>query len=227
MRCRQQNWRNAAIASNNLCELELTLGDVSGAVHNAEQSIAFGDLSGKAFERLVFRETLTNALHQAGRRADAIAQLPRGRGPGGGAHRVYSLLHSVRGFQYCDLLLAEPERRMARISLGRLSPLSQLGPTRTSRPASSAAAKSSSGQQRCSSGRKPAPSPAAPSTPPRPRPRPPHAGLPASTGLFSRDPKREPRNPKLLEPWTGSAVHAGRTKFHAAFSPALVPGSGG
>jgi hypothetical protein len=53
----KQDLRNAAIASNNLCELELTLGDVAGAARDAEQSIVFGDRGGTGFERLVFRAT--------------------------------------------------------------------------------------------------------------------------------------------------------------------------
>jgi hypothetical protein len=88
----------------------LTLGDVAGAVRSAQQSIAFGDHGGKEFERLVFRAALADVLHQAGRRADAMAGFLEAEGMQAQHERQYPMLYSLRGFQYCDLLLAEPER---------------------------------------------------------------------------------------------------------------------
>jgi tetratricopeptide (TPR) repeat protein len=105
-----KDWKNAAIASNNLCELELTLGDMAGAIRDAEQSIDFGDRGGTAFERLVSLATLGDALHQAGRRADAMARFLEAEGRQAKFEVSFPLLYSLRGFQYCDLLLAEPER---------------------------------------------------------------------------------------------------------------------
>jgi hypothetical protein len=88
----------------------LTLGDVAGAVRNAEQSIVFGDRGGKPIERVIFRATLADALHQAGRRADAMAGFLEAEGMQARFEVSWPLLYSLRGFQYCDLLLTEPER---------------------------------------------------------------------------------------------------------------------
>jgi hypothetical protein len=105
-----KDWRNASIGSNNLCELELTFGDVAGAVRAAEQAKVFGDRGGKPIERLIFRATLADALHQAGRRVNATAGFLEAEGLQAQEEPRYPLLYSLRGFQYCDLLLAEPER---------------------------------------------------------------------------------------------------------------------
>ena len=60
----------AATAASNLSELELTLGEVAGAVGDAEQSVTYADRSGDAFRRCVNRVTIGDALHQAGSRAE-------------------------------------------------------------------------------------------------------------------------------------------------------------
>ena len=69
----------AAIRASNLSELELTLGDVAGAVRDAEQSVTFADRSGDAFQRMGNRTTLGDALHQAGRREEALSASARPR----------------------------------------------------------------------------------------------------------------------------------------------------
>ena len=43
---KREDWQNAAIRANNLSELELTLGEVAGAVGDAEQSMSYADRSG-------------------------------------------------------------------------------------------------------------------------------------------------------------------------------------
>jgi tetratricopeptide (TPR) repeat protein len=105
-----KDWRNAALASTNLCELELTLGDVAGAIRNAEQSIVFGDRGGKPIEKVIYRATLADAFHQAGRRGDAMAGFLEAESMQARFEVSWPLLYSLRGFQYCDLLLAESER---------------------------------------------------------------------------------------------------------------------
>ncbi len=107
---RQENWGNAAIAASNLSDLELTLGEVAAAVGDAEQSVTYADRSGGAFQRMVNRTTHANALHQAGRKADAEALLREAEQMQAERQPKYMLLYSRGGFGYCDLLLTEAER---------------------------------------------------------------------------------------------------------------------
>ena len=102
-------WENAAIVASNLSELELTLDAVHGAVRDAEQSVVFADRSGDAGLRMIFRTTLADALHQEGRRADALARFLEAEEMQVEGQPSYPLLYSLWGFRYCDLLLAEAE----------------------------------------------------------------------------------------------------------------------
>ncbi len=107
-------WKNAAIRASNLSELELTLGDVPAAVSDAEQSVTFADRSEDAFWRMASRATHADALHQAGRRAEALALFREAEGMQAEWQPQYPRLYSLRGFRYCDLLLAEAERAAGR-----------------------------------------------------------------------------------------------------------------
>jgi tetratricopeptide (TPR) repeat protein len=106
----QEDWKNAAISAGNLSELELTLGDVAGAVRDAEQSVVHADRSGDAFQRMAKRTTLADALHQAGRRQEALERFREAEAMQAENQPVYPLLYSLQGFQYCDLLLGGAER---------------------------------------------------------------------------------------------------------------------
>ena len=110
MRVKAEDWKNAAISASNLSELELTLGEVAGAVGDAAQSVTYADRSGDAGERMVNRTTHADALHQAGRRAEAETRFREAEQMQKDDQPDYPLLYSLRGFQYCDLLLAAPER---------------------------------------------------------------------------------------------------------------------
>ena len=103
--------RNAAITAGNLSELTLTLGDVAGAVAAAEESVELADRSGDAFWRMVNRTTLADALHQAGRWEESEALFREAEAMQAERQPQYPRLYSLRGYQYCDLLLsrAEPE----------------------------------------------------------------------------------------------------------------------
>ncbi|MCL4207584.1 MAG: hypothetical protein KJ000_34295 [Pirellulaceae bacterium] len=107
---RLEDWKNAAIYSGNLSELELTLGETSGAVHSAEQSVAFADRSGDEGQRMINRTTLADARHQAGRSAEALALFREAEQMQARRQPQYPLLYSLGGFRYCDLLLADAER---------------------------------------------------------------------------------------------------------------------
>ena len=109
-RVRLEQFDQAAMSANNLSELELELGEVAGAVRDAEQSVTYADRSGDAFLRMAFRTTLADALHQAGRRDEAEARFREAEGMQAKRQPEYPLLYSLAGFRYCDLLLAAPER---------------------------------------------------------------------------------------------------------------------
>jgi tetratricopeptide (TPR) repeat protein len=104
------DWENAAPRAGNLSEFELALGDLAGAIRHAEQSVVFADRIGDDFERMASRVTLADALHHAGRWADALACFREAESVQAARQAKYPLLYSLQGFQYCDLLLAGAER---------------------------------------------------------------------------------------------------------------------
>jgi NACHT domain-containing protein len=110
MRVSQENWRSAAIIASNLSELELTLGDVAGAVRDAQLSVTYADRSGDAFWKMGARTSHADALHQAGRRSEAEVRFREAEQLQAESQPEYPLLYSQQGFIYCDLLLAAPER---------------------------------------------------------------------------------------------------------------------
>ncbi|HXU31115.1 MAG TPA: hypothetical protein VN851_11105, partial [Thermoanaerobaculia bacterium] len=111
---KRKDWTNAAISASDLSELELTLGEVSGAVADAVRSVTFAERRGDAFLEMAFRTTHADALHQTGRREEARVLfreaecLQAKRQPG------YPRLYSLWGFRYSDLLLGEAERAAGR-----------------------------------------------------------------------------------------------------------------
>ena len=110
MDVKRRDWKTPPSAASNLSELELTLGEVAGAVGDAEQSVTYADRSGDAFQRMGKRTTHADALHQAGRRAEAEARFREAEQMQAERQPEYPLLYSLQGFRYCDLLLAAPER---------------------------------------------------------------------------------------------------------------------
>jgi hypothetical protein len=106
----QENWTEAARRASSLSELERTLGEVAAAVTDAERSVTYADRSGDAFERMGKRTTHADALHQSGHRAEAEAHFRAAEQMQAERRPQYPLLHSLPGFRYCDLLLAEAER---------------------------------------------------------------------------------------------------------------------
>jgi hypothetical protein len=106
-------WRHAAVGGSDLCDMELTLGDVALAVTDAEKSVTYADRGDDDFGRLmqeITRTALASALHHAGRMVEAEARFREAEKMSAGREPTQPLLHSVQGFRYCDLLLAEVER---------------------------------------------------------------------------------------------------------------------
>ena len=113
---KQEGLEEAAIRASNLSELELTLGEVAGAVGDAEQSVTYADRSGDADAWMSNARTnhAADALHQAGRRAEAERRFREAEQMQAERQPEYPLLYSLQGFRYCDLLLAA--RRACRVA---------------------------------------------------------------------------------------------------------------
>ena len=101
----REDWKNAAISAGNLSELYLTMGDISQALAYAEKGVELADRSGEASDRMNNRATLADSLHQAGRAAEAEELFREAQEMQEELQPQYPLLYSLRGFQYCDLLL--------------------------------------------------------------------------------------------------------------------------
>ena len=104
-----ENWQNAARIGINLSELQLTLGDVFGAVRYAKDAHAFAERSGDGFMRETTRAHLADVLHQAGSRKDALTHFREAEAVQTKRRPKYPLMGSLCGFQFCDLQLASPE----------------------------------------------------------------------------------------------------------------------
>jgi tetratricopeptide (TPR) repeat protein len=102
-----EEWANAAIDANNLSEVELLVGEVAAAVTTAEQSAAYADRSSDGFHMMSKRASHAAALHAAGQRADAARLFADAERRQEIRQPAYPLLYSLRGYQYCDLLLAK------------------------------------------------------------------------------------------------------------------------
>ncbi|MFO1357610.1 hypothetical protein [Plasticicumulans sp.] len=110
MRVEQQNWKNAANGSDNLSELQQTLGALGAAIAAGEAAVRYADASGDAFERLSDRTTLADARQQAGETAAALSGFAEAEALQGQWQPQYPRLYSVQGFRYCDALLQNTER---------------------------------------------------------------------------------------------------------------------
>jgi tetratricopeptide (TPR) repeat protein len=118
---KREDWNNASRGANNLSELDLTVGEVAGAVGDAEQSVTYADRSGDPFMRATTLTTHADTLHQAGRRSDAEARFRQAEALQKEAQTNNTRLVSLGGAQYCDLLLTEAERAAWRAMIGRAS----------------------------------------------------------------------------------------------------------
>ncbi|MEY2631817.1 MAG: hypothetical protein RIR00_471 [Pseudomonadota bacterium] len=115
MDVKRSEWIGAATSFNNLSELQLSLGRLAAAVSDGRAALDHAERSGDAFYRMTTRTALADALHQHGQPASAEFQEAEKVFQAAEALQAehqpqYPLLYSVRGFQYCDLLLAEAER---------------------------------------------------------------------------------------------------------------------
>jgi len=103
--------KNAAISASNLSELTLTLGEVERALAFGTQSLDLAASSGDVSDRIVNWTTQAAALHQAGRWEESAKAFREAEILQAQWQPEYPWLYSLRGYQYCDLLLSrgEPE----------------------------------------------------------------------------------------------------------------------
>lgn len=105
----EKQWEYAAVCASNLSELTLTLGDVAGAVAAGEEGVELADRSGDAFQRMVSRTVLADALHQASRWEESAAAFRAAEAMQAERQPEYPRLYSLAGYRYCDLLLGRAE----------------------------------------------------------------------------------------------------------------------
>jgi tetratricopeptide (TPR) repeat protein len=116
---KQGSREEAATSAFGMSKLELTLGEVAAAVGDAEQSLTYADRSSDAICRMISRTTYADALHQTGRRAEAEARFREAEKIQAETKQLGgSLLYSMQGFHYCDLLLGSCERAAWQCTLG-------------------------------------------------------------------------------------------------------------
>jgi hypothetical protein len=101
---------------------------VALAVADAVRSETYAERSGEEFQRIASRATHATALHEAGCQDEAAALFREAEAMQAGDEPECPLLYSLRGFQYCDLLLAAAERAAWRrmFNLSRIQQYSSL-----------------------------------------------------------------------------------------------------
>lgn len=117
MRIEEENWKEACVDASNLSELDLMMGEVAEAVGDAEQSVTYADRSGDPFHSETKRSVHAQALHQAGRGAEAEARFREAEQMQAERRPDYRQLYAITGFRYCDLLLAHSERATWQLTL--------------------------------------------------------------------------------------------------------------
>jgi hypothetical protein len=137
---REEEWENAAAGASNLSELELTVGEVAGAVADAEQSVTYADRGDDESMKMITRTIHADALHQTGLPTEAETRFREAEQMQKENQPDYALLYSSPGFRYCDLLLAIPERAAWQQILSLNSQPSTLNLTESCRAVSQRAA---------------------------------------------------------------------------------------
>ncbi|MBI3822573.1 MAG: toll/interleukin-1 receptor domain-containing protein [Planctomycetes bacterium] len=123
-----QEWTEAAIRARNLSELEVTLGRLGDAAVDARRALKLGERAADFSQRVHCGVPLGYALHQAGRSLEAGTLFSEAERIQAHSSPEFSILYSLQGFQYIDLLLTPAERAAwqfvlresaARLAVGR------------------------------------------------------------------------------------------------------------
>ena len=107
----QEDWRNSARVASSLSELYLTLGNLASALDYAKQGVEYAGRYDGAFERISSKSILADALHQAGHQSEAEAAFVEAEEVQKERNLKQTILDSLGGFGYCDLLLSQREYR--------------------------------------------------------------------------------------------------------------------
>jgi tetratricopeptide (TPR) repeat protein len=100
-----ENWKEAAIAAENLVDLLLPLGQLKEAKQAAEQAIDFADRTDDWSRQMISRTKLATTLHRQGELAAALKQFEEAEKIQKESQPEHPKLYSLRGAQYCALLL--------------------------------------------------------------------------------------------------------------------------
>ena len=104
-----RDWQNASRAAYNLSELHTTLGRLDHTLEYAQNAKDYADHSNEKFEQIVFGARVGTALHQLGRRDEALPLFEEAERMQEKFDPAYPQLCSLQGYWYCDLLLDRGE----------------------------------------------------------------------------------------------------------------------
>jgi hypothetical protein len=110
MHVQLENWTLSASSYSNLCELESTLGQAADAITDGQLGLTYAEQSKNNYQRVMSRTTLAEVWQQQGESAKAEELFKAAEEIQAEWEPEYPLLYSVRGFRYCELLLAEAEQ---------------------------------------------------------------------------------------------------------------------
>lgn len=119
-----EDWENAARGAEALIELELTLGEISTALIDAEVAITYANRSTKPFHQMVKRALYAHVLHQAGLRRDAEVGFTEAERTQKASQPDYPSLYSMSAYYYGELMLDDLVRatwlKLLRLNDGKL-----------------------------------------------------------------------------------------------------------
>ncbi|MDK9725472.1 MAG: toll/interleukin-1 receptor domain-containing protein [Sterolibacteriaceae bacterium MAG5] len=105
----QGNWKNIVIAYENICELQLALGQIQDAISTAGVAVAHAERSKDIHAKVISYSVLAAALHQSGETESALMLFGEAEAMQAKLPPHYYFLYSLRGFQYCDAMLSSAE----------------------------------------------------------------------------------------------------------------------
>ncbi len=103
----KRNWKQVAVAAGHLSQVSLLLGDIPAALSQAQLGVKQAIRSRDKFQQLVMRAAEAAALHQAGRLTEAGQIYTEVEARQRYLQPHLPFLYSLRGYQYCDLLLSQ------------------------------------------------------------------------------------------------------------------------